>query len=633
MIESKDISVVVQGAIDRELTSKCLRSIRKRLPDAEIILSTWEGSNTDGLDYDVLLLNKDPGSFKMSQFEANNIKRQIYSTSQGLNRATKKYSLKIRSDIKLTSSGFLSYFDKFNDYNENWHFLEKRIIIPSFVTRDPRIWESPMCPSDWCSFGLTEDMKKLWNIDFPTSEEEHWFNNHPRDEKVLYSYPVLESRYNPEQFIWINFIKKYKKELHCEHMFDVNEFSIEETLCSFANNLIILNPKQFGIKFLKQRRPGSDHWHIITYNEFLSIYNKYAQGHKIIFPINIERIRLFKFFKKSYKRLYKKAKSKNRLAKFFRKELKFYCPFLYYLLKPFILYLKHLEKKRSYIELLLNCKNKTPFMSIVIPAHGRIDFLQEVFDCLKQQTFNDMEVIVSDDSNKKSERKIIKEKLLEFHKTTGIDTKYIFSQKNLGQSKNTNQGLNHIRGSWCRILHSDDLIHPNLLQTEYNLINQNPDMIAILHDIFWFSEKKELENINPNDKKDIFALRDAKFIIDRALHTHCPIPSSLLFKTDMLKTIGFFDPSFKRACDWEFWSRIVIYAYKNNYKLMHAQTKQVFYRTHCGQNKNKILTKLSNYEEYRKIANYVCSKLASEEELIPILYNYKSLALIYRKNA
>ena len=41
-IDTNDISVVVQGAIDQINTPKCLRSIRKRLPGAEIILSTWE---------------------------------------------------------------------------------------------------------------------------------------------------------------------------------------------------------------------------------------------------------------------------------------------------------------------------------------------------------------------------------------------------------------------------------------------------------------------------------------------------------------------------------------------------------------------------------------------------------------
>ena len=86
MIKTEDISVVVQGAINKEETPKCLKSIRKFLPEAEIILSTWEGSDISAIDglYDVLLLNKDPGCgyyYKNeSGIKSNNLNRQLVST-------------------------------------------------------------------------------------------------------------------------------------------------------------------------------------------------------------------------------------------------------------------------------------------------------------------------------------------------------------------------------------------------------------------------------------------------------------------------------------------------------------------------------------------------------------------------
>ena len=61
-MDTKDISVIVQGAINKNETIKCLQSIRQYLPGAEIILSTWEGSNITDLDYDNLILSKDPGA-------------------------------------------------------------------------------------------------------------------------------------------------------------------------------------------------------------------------------------------------------------------------------------------------------------------------------------------------------------------------------------------------------------------------------------------------------------------------------------------------------------------------------------------------------------------------------------------
>ena len=63
LVDNKDITVVVQGAVDREKTPICLQSIRRMLPGAFIILSTWEGTDVDGLEYDDVVLSEDPGGF------------------------------------------------------------------------------------------------------------------------------------------------------------------------------------------------------------------------------------------------------------------------------------------------------------------------------------------------------------------------------------------------------------------------------------------------------------------------------------------------------------------------------------------------------------------------------------------
>ena len=110
MILSKDISVVVQGPIHTQdnLTKRVLESVRTHLPDAELILSTWKGSNVDGLDCDVLLLNDDPGAIN----GRNNVNRQIVSTRNGLQKATRTYAVKLRTDMQLTGTGFIDFSSK-----------------------------------------------------------------------------------------------------------------------------------------------------------------------------------------------------------------------------------------------------------------------------------------------------------------------------------------------------------------------------------------------------------------------------------------------------------------------------------------------------------------------------------------
>ena len=108
-IEGKDISVVVQGYVSEE-TKFLLYSIRKYLPEAKIIVSTWDYCCVEGWDYDVLVLNSDPGAIPCEIWDnftrVNNGNRQILSTKNGIDKVTTKYTLKLRDrkSTRLNSS-------------------------------------------------------------------------------------------------------------------------------------------------------------------------------------------------------------------------------------------------------------------------------------------------------------------------------------------------------------------------------------------------------------------------------------------------------------------------------------------------------------------------------------------------
>src|SRR6266851_7799448 len=114
--ELRDLSVVVQGPVvggrrdpeERQLTRRCLASIRSCLPDAQIILSTWRGSDLAGLPFDVLVENDDPGPIYYPDLpdKSNNVNRQIITTRNGLIAADRRYALKLRSAMLVGGTGF-----------------------------------------------------------------------------------------------------------------------------------------------------------------------------------------------------------------------------------------------------------------------------------------------------------------------------------------------------------------------------------------------------------------------------------------------------------------------------------------------------------------------------------------------
>ena len=261
MINPKDVSVVVQGAIDKENTPKCLKSIRKYLPDAEIILSTWEGSDVSNLVYDVLVLNKDPGAVccSIDGKTLNNCNREIYSSFAGIKLSSRKYILKIRSDLILKSNTILKI--KLNKYKRNskFSFFKERIIVPSIYsryftykknteTRTPLLFH----PSDWLYFGLKEDLYSLFNI--PLVEEPYfsqYFKNRDNSRNgYIDTHPDRLWCFSPEAYILTAYLKKFHG-INIKDKLDITDKNIIISRNILINNFYMSDQTQLSIEMPK----------------------------------------------------------------------------------------------------------------------------------------------------------------------------------------------------------------------------------------------------------------------------------------------------------------------------------------------------------------------------------------------
>ena len=92
-----------------------------------------------------------------------------------------------------------------------------------------------------------------------------------------------------------------------------------------------------------------------------------------------------------------------------------------------------------------------------------------------------------------------------------------------------------------------------------------------------------------------------------------------------------FNPKLKRACDWDFWARLVLYSLNNNYELIHFFASRIFYRIHAASNTNKISTQLMNYKEYEEVAAVIMKVLKANNYPTYKIFNYLQSAYAYRK--
>ena len=280
-IDTKDISVVVQGGISKNYTANCLKSIRKHLPDSEIILSTWEGSNIDELDYDIILFNKKI-ECNFIHHEGlqllNNSNRQIISTQNGIKKASRKYILKLRSDNLLLNNNFLKYFDKFPNRNKKYIGFNNRVIVPSVYSReysdDIKLY-LPFHPSDFYFFGLSNDIKDyILNIELLKDNELAGFylkyNNLIPSKNFIWKYPT-------EQHICSRWAQKKFNNIYFDDWSDINYKNYKDSLNILYNNFIFLDLEQSGITNPKHSWAFENSDKIdglITYKRFLQRYDE-----------------------------------------------------------------------------------------------------------------------------------------------------------------------------------------------------------------------------------------------------------------------------------------------------------------------------------------------------------------------
>ena len=291
-ISSKEICIVVQGAIDKENTPLCLKSIRKYLPGAEVILSTWENSDISGLDFDKLVLSKDPGAIlcapKFNYY--NNINRQLLSTQNGLEECNRKYAMKIRTDNILTKDSFLEYFDKFEKRCDEFMLFKKRLIVLALFSRKFFGIPNPFRICDWVTFGLTEDVKKYYlNIDLVKEPEfSLYFQSRPELIPQNNPSPNHYHRYTTEQYYPLNCFQKFFPEIKMDNLGDFNEVNIKQSEIALVNNFIFLDYSQHGIYLKKAKNrwyqwsidessAPDEHWRgFIRHYVFLKDYKKYC---------------------------------------------------------------------------------------------------------------------------------------------------------------------------------------------------------------------------------------------------------------------------------------------------------------------------------------------------------------------
>lgn len=256
MIKSNEISVVIQGPITA-CTSLCIESVKNILPDAELILSTWKNSDLSNIDLSNIILveNDDPNPSGVTYYNEVdkkhpfNLNRQIVSSKNGIDKATNKYVLRMRGDIKIESSDFLKYWEQFDKRNEDFSFFKHRILVPSLVSICPKNNSEyfQVQISDWLQFGLKEDLVELYNLDLMSEEDmDFYVNNDFEIPKGFIDLDINSKwRWGSEQYLFVANFKKKLVDINYPHRKAITSDILAFEKQFFINNFIVLDSIDF----------------------------------------------------------------------------------------------------------------------------------------------------------------------------------------------------------------------------------------------------------------------------------------------------------------------------------------------------------------------------------------------------
>jgi glycosyltransferase involved in cell wall biosynthesis len=116
---------------------------------------------------------------------------------------------------------------------------------------------------------------------------------------------------------------------------------------------------------------------------------------------------------------------------------------------------------------------KNPRLSIGIPVYNGENFLRELLTNLREQTFNDFEIVICDNASTDRTEQICRE-----YAALDSRIRYHRNQTNIGANRNFNKVFELSTAPLFKWAAHDDLYDPTYLEVCVKILDENPDVIG-----------------------------------------------------------------------------------------------------------------------------------------------------------
>ena len=174
-------------------------------------------------------------------------------------------------------------------------------------------------------------------------------------------------------------------------------------------------------------------------------------------------------------------------------------------------------------------------VSVIIPTYKRSDFLGRAIQSVLDQTYKNIEIIVSDDNIPESDFCIqTAAKVKAFEKTGKV--RYVKTSGKTGGGPARNFAIKYCTGDYVAFLDDDDVFLPDKIEKQLDFMIEN-DLEMCYQDVKWFDENERLVEFRKLDYVKEFTKNE--FLRQHILHSLTPTAVYMIKRDALLKTEGF----------------------------------------------------------------------------------------------
>ncbi|CAD5252948.1 MULTISPECIES: glycosyltransferase [unclassified Imperialibacter] len=227
---------------------------------------------------------------------------------------------------------------------------------------------------------------------------------------------------------------------------------------------------------------------------------------------------------------------------------------------------------------------KPELVTVAVTAFNSAKTIVDTLDSVKEQSYQQLELIISDDASSDNSVELAK-KWLESPDNSRrfVDTKIITVPHNTGVSANCNRCIRAAQADWIKFIAGDDILMPNCIEDNMRFANKNPDARVIFSQVEVYVDNFQKGNflrVIPAQFPDNlmhpeFSANDQwkRLLVSDRMH-YTP---SYFFNRTALAQVGNYDESNRLVEDYPMWLKLT----GAGERLYYFHTPTVGYRMHA----------------------------------------------------